>query len=323
MAGAGHSQGVLAVQALKAAGAADVQLLALAQLIGAAGTLVARRRGISVLGDRPPMVSVTNADPERLYELLEEFAQDVRTVLPPVLSIRNGRRAVVITGTPEQLSRFELYCEQIAEKEAADRKNKVRGGAVFAPVFEPVAVEVGFHTPRLADGIDLVGGWAEQVGLDVALAREMTEAILVRQVDWVDEVTELHDAGARWILDLGPGDILTRLTAPVIRGLGIGIVPVATRGGQRNLFTVGASRRWPGPGPATSRRWWRCPTARTKPRHQVHPADRPVADPAGRHDPRPPSTRTSSPPPPTPGTGPSWPAAARSPRRSSTPASRS
>ncbi|HEY0807167.1 MAG TPA: fatty acid synthase subunit beta domain-containing protein, partial [Pseudonocardiaceae bacterium] len=42
------------------------------------------------------------------------------------------------------------------------------------------------------------------------------------------------------ILDLGPGDILTRLTAPVIRGLGVGIVPAATRGGQRNLFTVGA-----------------------------------------------------------------------------------
>jgi fatty acid synthase len=237
---AGHSQGVLAVESLKAAGATDVQLLALAQLIGAAGTLVARRRGISVLGDRPPMVSVTNADPERLQQLLEEFAGDVRTVLPPVLSIRNGRRAVVITGTPEQLSRFELYCEQIAESEAAARKNKVRGGAVFAPVFEPVAVEVGFHTPRLSDGVDLVGGWAEKVGLDVELARKMTEAILVRQVDWVDEVTGLHRAGARWILDLGPGDILTRLTAPVIRGLGVGIVPVATRGGQRNLFTVGA-----------------------------------------------------------------------------------
>ena len=144
---AGHSQGVLAVEALKAAGAKDVQLLALAQLIGAAGTLVARRRGISVLGDRPPMVSVTNAEPERIYELLEEFAQDVRTVLPPVLSIRNGRRSVVITGTPEQLSRFELYCEQIAETEAAERKNKVRGGAVFSPVFDPVQVEVGFHTP--------------------------------------------------------------------------------------------------------------------------------------------------------------------------------
>ncbi len=249
---AGHSQGVLAVEALKAwrqgEGARDVELLALAQLVGAAGTLVARRRGICVLGDRPPMVSVTNADPERIGRLLDEFAQDVRTVLPPVLSIRNGRRSVVITGTPEQLSRFELYCRQISEKEEADRKNKLRGGDVFSPVFDPVRVEVGFHTPRLADGIDIVAGWAEKVGLDVALARELTEAILVRRVDWVEEITRVHESGARWILDLGPGDILTRLTAPVIRGLGVGIVPAATRGGQRNLFTVGAvpevARAW-------------------------------------------------------------------------------
>jgi fatty acid synthase len=245
---AGHSQGVLGVESLKAGGARDVELLALAQLIGAAGTLVARRRGISVLGDRPPMVSVTNADPERIGRLLEEFASDVRTVLPPVLSIRNGRRSVVITGTPEQLSRFELYCQQISEKEAAERKSKLRGGDVFAPVFDPVQVEVGFHTPRLADGIDIVGGWAEKVGLDVELARTLTNAILVDRVDWVEEITRVHDAGARWILDLGPGDILTRLTAPVIRGLGVGIVPAATRGGQRNLFTVGAvpevARAW-------------------------------------------------------------------------------
>ena len=79
------------------------------------------------------------------------------------------------------------------------------------------------------------------MGLDVELARAMTDAILVRQVDWVETVTEISDAGARWILDLGPGDILTRLTAPVVRGLGVGIVPAATLGGQRNLFTVGAA----------------------------------------------------------------------------------
>lgn len=240
VAAAGHSQGILAVESLEAGGTKDVQLLAIAQLVGAAGTLVARRRGISILGDRSPMVAISNVDPERIRDLLDDFVQDVRTVLPPVLSIRNGRRSVVITGTPEQLSRFELYCEQIAEKEAAERKNKLRGGAVFAPVFEPVQVEVGFHSPRLSDGIEIVAQWAAKVGLDVELTRRLADSILVGQVDWVDEVTELHEAGARWILDLGPGDILTRLTAPVIRGLGIGIVPVATRGGQRNLFTIGA-----------------------------------------------------------------------------------
>ena len=240
VASTGHSQGVLAVESLRTRGARDVELMVLIQLIGAACTLVARRRGISALGDRPPMVSVTNADPERIRELLEEFATDVRTVLAPALSIRNGRRSSVITGSPEQLARFELYCQQIADAEAAERKNKVRGGAVFNPTFEPVAVEVGFHTPRLADGVTMIDRWAATIGLDAELAHEMAESILVRPVDWVEEVDKLHDAGARWILDLGPSDILTRLTAPVLRGLGVGIVPAATRGGQRNLFTVGA-----------------------------------------------------------------------------------
>nr|WP_246231325.1 type I polyketide synthase [Mycolicibacterium sediminis] len=238
---AGHSQGIVAAESLKAGGARDAELLALLQLIGAAGSLISRRRGMVGRGDKSPMVSVTNVDPDRIVELLEDFATDVRTVLPPVLSIRNGRRSVVITGTPEQLSRFELYCSKITEREEAERKAKLRGGAVFSPVFHGVQVEVGFHTPRLADGIDVVDGWAARTGIDADLAHAMTEAIFVKPIDWVAEADRLHDAGATWIVDLGPSDTLTRLTAPVIRGLGMGIVPAATRAGQRSLFTVGAA----------------------------------------------------------------------------------
>ncbi|MDT5059395.1 MAG: fatty acid synthase, bacteria type, partial [Mycobacterium sp.] len=221
------------------------ELLALLQLIGAAGSLVSRRRGMVGRGDKSPMVSVTNVDPDRIAELLEEFSKDVRTVLPPVLSIRNGRRSVVITGTPEQLGRFELYCTKITEKEEAERKHKIRGGAVFRPVFHGVQVEVGFHTPRLADGVEMVDRWAEKTGIDAELAHEMTESIFVRPIDWVSEIERLHAAGAKWVIDLGPSDTVTRLTAPVIRGLGVGIVPAATRAGQRNLFTVGAEPEVP------------------------------------------------------------------------------
>nr|MCH9700870.1 DUF1729 domain-containing protein [Actinomycetes bacterium] len=238
---AGHSQGVNAVESLKAHGERDVELLAIAQLIGAGGSLVSRRRGMVGRGDKSPMVSVTNVDPARLAELLDGFAQDVRTVLPPALSIRNGRRSVVITGTPEQLARFELYCQKVTEKEEAERKNKTRGGAVFEPVFSQVNVEVGFHTPRLAGAVELVDEWAARTGLDRELARRLSEIIFVNPVDWVAEVEGLAAAGARWIIDLGPSDTVTRLTAPVIRGLGIGIVPAATRAGQRSLFTVGAA----------------------------------------------------------------------------------
>ncbi|OBK73646.1 type I polyketide synthase [Mycobacterium sp. 1164985.4] len=242
---AGHSQGIIACESLRSRGVKDAELLALLQLIGAAGSLVSRRRGMVGRGDKSPMVSVTNVDPDRIAELLEEFSQDVRTVLPPVLSIRNGRRSVVITGTPEQLGRFELYCSKITEKEEAERKNKIRGGAVFGPEFHGIQVEVGFHTPRLAGGVEVVERWAEKCGIDADLAHEMTEAIFVRPIDWVAEVERLHQAGAKWIVDLGPSDTVTRLTAPIIRGLGVGIVPVATRVGQRNLFTVGAEPEVP------------------------------------------------------------------------------
>lgn len=238
---AGHSQGVTAVESLKANGTRDVELLAIGQLIGAAGSLVSRRCGMVGRGDKAPMVSVLNVDPARMAELLDEFAQDVRTVLPPALSIRNGRRSVVITGTPEQLARFELYCEKITEKEEAERKNKTRGGSIFRPMFNQLNVEVGFHTPRLASGVDLVNEWAARTGLDRDLTRELAETIYVKPVDWVAEVEELAATGAKWIVDLGPSDTVTRLTAPIIRGLGIGIVPAATRAGQRSLFTVGAA----------------------------------------------------------------------------------
>ena len=125
--------------------------------------------------------------------MLDEFGKE--TVPAPALSVRNGRRSAVIIGTPEQLARFQSYCRQIADAEADDRKNKLRGGPVFNPTFEPVRVDVGFHSPRLADAVQLIGGWAAKVGLDAESAHDMAESILVRPVDWVDEVNDLHEAG--------------------------------------------------------------------------------------------------------------------------------
>ncbi len=236
-------------------------------------------------GDKSPMLSVTNADPDRIAELLHDFSQDVRTVQAPVLSIRNGRRSVVITGTPEQLTRFELYCTKITEKEEAERKNKLRGGAVFRPAFNRILSEVGFHTPRLAGALDLAEEWVSRCpGLDPELARFAARKVFVDPVDWVGQVEGLHEAGARWIVDLGPGDVGTRVTAPVIRGLGIGIVPAATRSGHRSLFTPGAI---PNVDPAWSSY---TPTRGDAARRlgeavdQVHPVDGTLADPARRHD---------------------------------------
>lgn len=67
---AGHSQGIVACEAVNAKGTRDAELLAILQLMGAAGSLMSRRRGMVGRGDKSPMVSITNADPDRIAELL-------------------------------------------------------------------------------------------------------------------------------------------------------------------------------------------------------------------------------------------------------------
>ena len=51
---AGHSQGIMGSESLRNKGANDPELLALLQLIGAAGSLISRRRGMVGRGDKSP-----------------------------------------------------------------------------------------------------------------------------------------------------------------------------------------------------------------------------------------------------------------------------
>ncbi|MEV0948538.1 fatty acid synthase subunit beta domain-containing protein [Rhodococcus sp. NPDC049939] len=241
----GHSQGLLAAEAVAYSGEKDGELLALAQLIGAAAGLVGRRRGVISAADSTPMLAVSNVDPERLRQIVDELAEGLDPERAAVLSIRNARRRVVLSGPPTQLARVQQRCEQIAADEARERDAKKRGGSVFSPVFEALAVEIGFHHPALAETIDIVGRWAARCGLDEEKARILTSGTLVEPVDWVGAVDGAIDDGAAWILDLGPEDILTRMTSASVRGRGVGIVPAATRGGQRNLLTPGATPEVP------------------------------------------------------------------------------
>ncbi|HLS76143.1 MAG TPA: fatty acid synthase subunit beta domain-containing protein [Nocardia sp.] len=237
----GHSQGLLAASALQGAGARDAELLAIAQLIGASAGLVARRRGLMPVGANSPMVAVSNVDPEQLRAVVAEVSEGVDPAAAAVLSIRNGRRRAVLSGTPAQIERVRRHCAQITDQQTKEREKKMRGGAVFSPVFEDLLVDVAFHHPALADTVELVGAWATQCGLDAELAARLAQEILVDPIDWVAEVERTVAAGAQWILDLGPGDLLTRLTAGSLKGSGVGIVAAATRAGQRSLLTPGAA----------------------------------------------------------------------------------
>ncbi|MEV7395791.1 fatty acid synthase subunit beta domain-containing protein [Aeromicrobium sp. NPDC092404] len=229
----GHSQGDLATQAV--AGGDDVELLALARLMGAAAQLVGRRRGL--LGST--MLSVADVVPERIDAILAELPASLRVVS----RLRNGRRSVVLSGPADSLRVVEARLGEIAAAEKADRERKVTGGSPFAPVLEPLPALLAFHHPDLAEAADLVASWAEACGFDGDLARTLTMRSIVDPVDWVASLESALDAGATWLLDLGPADIAARLSARELRSRGAGVIATTTRRGHRELTAAGAAPR--------------------------------------------------------------------------------
>lgn len=223
---AGHSQGVLASEVLD--GVPEVEALALARLIGVAAQIVGRRRGL--LG--ATMLAVSGVVPERVAEIVEGTGA--------VCRIRNGRRAVVLSGSQAALAEATRRLEQVAAREKDERERKVTGGAPFSPVIEPVESAVAFHHPDLAPAAELVADWAERIGVDAEHARRATVRSIVDPVDWVETVNAAFDAGARWLLDVGPADLASRLSAAEARARGVGVVATTTRRGNRELTITGA-----------------------------------------------------------------------------------
>ena len=123
------------------------------------------------------MLAVSNADRAQLEAAVAEIAASTDADSAPVVSIRNGRRRFVISGPPAALERVKERCEQITAEQTRERDAKKRGGAVFSPTFEPLAVEIGFHHPAFAEAIDLVADWAALCGLDADTARALAAGV--------------------------------------------------------------------------------------------------------------------------------------------------
>ncbi|QWC84843.1 DUF1729 domain-containing protein [Nocardioidaceae bacterium] len=262
---AGHSQGILGQVAYagrrRAKGEdlpgddADSILLAMARLIGAAATITARRVGLAG-GRRPedsPMLAISGEDVAVVRELVAGVATtegdpaEPITADTPVVSVVNGPRQVVVSGSATALARVRRAVEARAAVEAADIEAKRRGGRAFAPTLDAVATTVGFHHPAMTDAVDLAVTWANACELDGDFIAQLARAILVDPVDWPADLADVvgedghPESGLRTVVDLGPGTLTADLTSRVLRGRGARVLPAATRRGREQLFTPGAT----------------------------------------------------------------------------------
>lgn len=256
----GHSQGILGVHmaraiidagSIEAARDAISEILAIAALIGAAGTREARAHGmVPRYGEATPMLSVKGIMPRQADELIARVT-DARG--PIAVAVINAMDHVVLSGHPQDLASFAVEVGKEHAHQAQLRADKVRGGRVFDPTLEYLDVTLPFHSPLMARAVELVGQWAAACGISAEHARELAAEVLLNQVDWSAQVRDLLTENSPrdlWVVDLGPGTTLTKLFANNAQGTGVGIVEAAGAQSRAALAEPGAE-------PARTQDWSR------------------------------------------------------------------
>jgi fatty acid synthase len=242
VASVGHSQGILGVAAFAGRREGDtntdVELMAIARLIGAAATIVGRRAGLVARGEDSPMLAISGATLDEVRDLVDAVSEegDAATV-----AAINGPRRVVVSGTTGSLRRLRTAIEKRTVTEAAEIEAKHRGGRAFDPSVESIQVSLGFHHPALAPAVAMARDWAEACGLDAGLTEHLAHAICVETVDWPRALSDTVGPQTDWVVDLGPADLSANMTGRALRGRGVTVIPAATTKGRDLLFTSGAT----------------------------------------------------------------------------------
>ena len=244
----GHSQGVLAVhmtRAIEAAGSIEAagktldEILAVAALIGAAGTRRVRELGLNPkYGEASPMLSVKGATREQVEALVKR----VNNARGPIsIAVTNSDNHHVLSGYPEDLAALALEAEREHKHQAKLREQKLHGGTVFNPTLEYLEVTLPFHSPLMAEAVERTVAWAGACGFDQDRTRALAAEVLLNHVDWNARVKALFNAAdpaKLWIVDLGPGNTLGKLIGNVVQGTGIGVVEATTLSERSALSTL-------------------------------------------------------------------------------------
>ncbi|MFU0532099.1 fatty acid synthase subunit beta domain-containing protein [Gardnerella vaginalis] len=246
----GHSQGIIAAKIVEArikAGSWQnaqnqiAELIAIAYIIGAAADREARMLEISGNGEKTPMLSLKGVTFEQAKALIKRVER-TRGVIS--IAVKNSRNHIVLSGYPEDMEAVQNQAQKESQRSKKMREMKERGGSVFAPIAEYLDVTVPFHSPIMKPAVEQVETWAKDAGLDAELALNLANAVLVEPVDWANQIAEvLNNVNARelYVLDMGPGEVLGKLTNVLLQGSGAGVVEVGTMNARAKASTTSAA----------------------------------------------------------------------------------
>ena len=222
----GHSQGVLAAAVVEKH-MRPAEALALARLIGAAMVTTARSAGLMRTAQGAPMAAVTGATKQQLFDAGAHIGLD------------NGRGRFVIVGTPAELARVKAALQENSTPTEGEE------GKRAAVTVSDLDVSAAFHHPTMQYAVEQVESWAARIGLEPESAAQLARAVLTDYVDWPERVDSALEAGARWILEIGPARGVEPLTRDIVAGRGVGTLAVAAPEGLTQLVEPGRAPSLP------------------------------------------------------------------------------
>ncbi len=221
----GHSQGILGRYLVHEPQHA-AEMLALAELIGAAATLQGRKTDMYLHDGLHPMVMVQGVRRERIAAVIDELFP-AHSADRPCIGLQNSADGFVVSGRPEAVARV---CDVLSATV------KDANGQTPENLLWRLDVEVGFHHPAMLPAVAQVADWAAACGLDAEQARGIAHNILMDPVDWVAECRRMAALGVRRILEIGPAGGVALLTQAVLDGKGVEVLDVSGVEGKAALF---------------------------------------------------------------------------------------
>lgn len=199
---AGHSLGEFT--ALVCAGALD--------FADAVGLVRERARLMAAAGRLEPggMMAVLGMDVSALSDVCAQAAAETGQVVQ--IANDNCPGQLVISGAHSALERAKALAEQAGAKRVVPLQVSIAAHsplmAAAAAEFERTVAQVPLDPPATP----VIGNTTASPMTTVAEIRAELPAQLTRQVRWTETIRHLRSRGAETFAEIGPGDVLTRLT---------------------------------------------------------------------------------------------------------------
>lgn len=249
----GHSQGIMPALLVAESPGGKVKTDRLLQyldyMIWQGLTMTLSYRGTPRDGANTCMAAVSGPDRADLQVALDRLNAALPEAERLYLTLENTRTRNVVSGAPASLGRLKAALEARVGADAAARKEGRLGGRPFTFSWEALDVGGPFHSAYMAPGLAHMREAVANLGFKVESrdlhlpvfspvdgARwdqgvDVTEALLVAQylqpVRWPVAVRAVSQ-GADWVLDLGPGDGVARLSRGNLRGSGLRVLSLSS-----------------------------------------------------------------------------------------------